>query len=254
MIERRTTSRDFAALLGLPIVARIPAFNTTNPRMLPWLQSMTVEAFLHLCVTLKLRNKQPIKTLAVLSARRGEGKSTVAYNLAKSLATLQPNILLVDADLRQPTLHEKAGCSNDVGLNDVLLGQMPLEAAVQHAGSGLDILTSRGDVSNPLVLLQSTFEDLLEDARRKYSMVIVDSPALGSVSDALLIASRVDGSLFVVSADRTQERDTQRAVAELALIGIDNVLGVVVNRDAPVVNDYDDYFTRMNVALTAGPA
>jgi capsular exopolysaccharide synthesis family protein len=253
-LDRRTTERDFAALLGLPVMARIPAFDSTNPRMLPWLQTMTVEAFLHLCVTLKLGNKKPVRTLALLSARRGDGKTTVAYNLAKSLATLQPGVLLIDADLRQPTLHEKAGCANGVGLSDVLERSVPLEKAVQRVSEGLDILTSRGSVANPVVLLQTTFEDLLAEARLKYSMVIVDAPALVAVSDAFLVAARVDASLFVVSADRTQEKDMKKVAAELALVGIDNVLGIVVNRDAPTVNDYSDYFAQMKSALPAGSA
>jgi succinoglycan biosynthesis transport protein ExoP len=254
MLERRTSERDVAALLGLPVIARIPEFTTTNPSMLPWLQSMTLEAFLHLCVTLRLRTTYPVKALAVLSARRAEGKSTVAYHLAKSLATLQPSILLIDADMRQPTLHEKAGCENDVGLNEVLDGSLPLDAAVKHVGPGLDILTSRGDATNPIALLQSAFEGLLKKARQTYSMVIVDSPAFAAVSDALLIAAQVDGSLFVVAADRTEEKETQKFVAQMAVSGIDNILGVVVNRDVPVANDYDDYCARMNLALTSGPA
>jgi len=254
LIDRRTTDRDFTALLGLPVIARIPVLTTTNPRMLPWVQSLTLEAFLHLCVTLKLRNKRPLKSLAILSARRGEGKSTVAYNLAKSLAALQPGILLVDADLRQPTLHEKAGCGNDVGLNDVLRGDAPLEEAVQHIAPGLDMLPSRGNEDNPVALLQVEFEALLEKARGNYGMVIVDAPALAAVSDALLIASEVDGSLIVVSADRGTERDTQRAIAQMGMIGVENILGVVVNRDASAAADHYGYFAKTNAALTAGPA
>ncbi|MGA9419282.1 MAG: polysaccharide biosynthesis tyrosine autokinase, partial [Candidatus Cybelea sp.] len=254
LIDRRTTDRDFATLLGLPVIARIPPLTTTNPKMLPWIQSLTLEAFLHLCVTLKLRNKRPLKSLAILSARRGEGKSTIAYNLAKSLAALQPGILLIDADLRQPTLHEKAGCSNHVGLNEVLHGETPLHGAVQNLAAGLDVLTSHGNETNPIALLQTTFEELLERAGQEYAMVIVDAPALTAVSDALLIAAEVDGSLIVVSADRGNERDTQRAIAQMGLIGVENILGVVVNRDASATGDYYGYFAKTNAALTAGLA
>ena len=121
LLDRRTADRDFAALLGLPVIARIPALDgDTEGRLTPWVASMQMEAFLQLCVTLGLRGKRPAKTLAILSARRGEGKSTIAYHFAKAMATLQPGILLIDADMRQPTLHEKAGCSNSVGLAEVL--------------------------------------------------------------------------------------------------------------------------------------
>ncbi len=254
LIERRSTDRDFAALLGLPVIARIPNSIATNPRALPWVRSLTLEAFLHLCVALKLRNKAPLNSIAILSARRGEGKSTVAFNLAKSFAALQPGVLLVDADLRQPTLHEKAGCSNTVGLNDVLHGEVALKDAVQEIAPGLDLLASRGPEPNPIALLQATLEPLLQKAGQDYRMVIVDGPALGAVSDGLIIAAQVDGSLIVVSADRSDERDTQRAIAQLGLIGIQNILGVVVNRDGSTTGDYFEYYGASHPALTKDSA
>jgi polysaccharide biosynthesis transport protein len=254
LIEQQKSDTDFARMLGLPVVARIPAFDAKNQRMLPWIQSMTVEAFLHLCVTLRLRNKNPVRTLAVLSARRGEGKSTVAYHLAKSLASLQPGVLLIDGDLRHPTLHEKADCSNDIGLGDVLADSVTLDQAVVHLAPGLDVLTSRSDGSNPILLLQSGFERVLGRARDRYGMVIVDAPALSAVSDGFIVAAQVDGSLLVVTANETEETGARKAIAQLGLIGVDNVLGVVVNKESVTPNDYDDYFARMSGALTAGPA
>ena len=73
------------------------------------------------------------------------------------------------------------------------------------------------------MLLQTGFESVLAEARRSYGMVIVDAPALAAVSDALLIATKVDGSLFVVSPDRTDEKDSQRVFAEMAHVGINNL-------------------------------
>ncbi|HTU81302.1 MAG TPA: polysaccharide biosynthesis tyrosine autokinase [Candidatus Acidoferrales bacterium] len=247
LYERRH-DKTFVSNLGLPILARIPALQTTNPSLIPWLRSMTVEAFLQLCVTLNLGAKRSVKTLAVLSSRRGEGKSTVAYNLAKSLAMLQQSVLLIDADLREPTIHEKANCANAVGLNDVLAGTVPLEDAVQHLGM-LDVLSARPEFSNPVLLLRTTFRTVLAEARAKYNLVIVDAPTLAVLSDALLIAAETDGSLFVVSADRTTEADTERALARLEMGGISNIVGIVVNRDAPPVSEYDDYFRHVGSGL-----
>jgi polysaccharide biosynthesis transport protein len=254
LIERRAAGRDFARILGLPVVARIPAFDEKKQRALPWVHSMTVEAFLHLCVTLRLRNKRPMRSLAILSARRGEGKSTVAFHLAKTLSSLQPGVLLIDADLRQPTIHTITFCENSVGLSDVLDGSVSLESAVQHVQPGLDVLSSGADATNPVPLLQSRFEAVLDDARKTYGTVIIDTPALGAVSDGLMIASQVDGSLFVVSADDPEDTYSRRAVEQLSLIGIKNLLGIVVNKDAVVISDYDNYFARLHTALTAGPA
>lgn len=254
LLERRAADDELARLLGLPVVARIPAFDTTNPRMLPWIQSMTVEAFLHLCVTLRLRNRHALRSLAILSPCRGDGKSTVAFHLAKSMATLQPRILLVDADMRRPTLHEKARCENGTGLSDVLAGTVDLADAVREIAPSLDLLTSGTQGANPVVLLETYFEEMLERARETYAMVIVDAPAFTAVTDGLLIANRVEGSLLVVAAKSTDEREARNTVAQMSLLGINNVLGIVVNRETPKVSDYADYFVRTQDQLTSGRA
>jgi capsular exopolysaccharide synthesis family protein len=253
MMERRAADEDFARMLGLPVVARIPAFNTTNQRMLPWIQSMTVEAFLHLCITLRLNTSRSLRTLAILSPCRGDGKSTVAYNLAKSMATLQPRVLLVDADMRRPTLHEKAHCENGPGLSDVLNGTAELGESVREVAPGLDLLTAGAKGANPVVLLESYFADMLALARERYSMVIVDAPAFAAVTDGLQIASRVDGSLLIVVGDSTDEKEARNTVAQMSLLGINNVLGIVVNKQPPRVHDYADYFSQGR-ELVSGPA
>jgi polysaccharide biosynthesis transport protein len=252
-IERRAAGGNVAGLLGLPVVARIPEFAVKNPPMIPTVQAMTVEAFLHLCVALHHTNKRRMRTLAVLSARRGEGKSTVALNLAKSLSTLNPGVLLIDADLRQPTLHEKTGLPNTAGLSNVLEGSMSMPEAIQHLAPGLDVLTSGPDSPAPVRLLNSQFEVMLSKARMAYATVVVDTPALSAVSDALVIASHADASLLVVAPGGTSESDARKAAEQLKLFGIDNVLGIVLNKDVVTISAYDDYFVRMR-ALAAGSA
>lgn len=239
LLERRTISKSLTAYLGLPIIARIPAFGVTNQRMLPWVQSMTVEAFLHLCVALGFK-KGSLRTLAILSGERGEGKSTVAYHLAKSLARLEPGILLVDADLRRPTLHEKIPCDSTPSLADVLAQKISPADAVQHVADGLDVLASSPGTEEPVHLLQTGFEPLLDWARQKYKMVIVDTPAFPAVSDGLIIAPKVDGSLLVIKEKASDEK-TRLAVAHLRLLGIQNILGIVLNNVTVQMADYHDY-------------
>lgn len=256
MESRIRTDTDFPILFGLPLIARIPAFNTTNPRMLPWVQSMTIESFLHLCVTLKLKSKRPLHTLAVMSPCRGDGKSTVALNLAKAMANLQPRVLLIDADLRHPTLHEKAGSENSVGLSDVVAGDCSLSSAAKCIESNLDLLSSGTPVDNPVSVLQSKrFEDLMAQAQQTYSVVIVDAPPLRAFSDGLLICTQVDGTLLVVAANTTDEKEARNAAVQLSVLGIDNVLGIVLNKDTARVDDYSDYFSQsMRPALKGGKA
>jgi len=253
-IERRRASRDYATLLGLPVIARIPAIDRRKQQMLPWVQSMTVEAFLHLCVVLRLGRTRRLQTIAVLSSHRGEGKSTVAYQLAKGLATLEPGVLLIDGDLRQPTLHEKSGLTNEKGLIDVLDGTADLEDVIQPVAPGLDLLSSKTQTVNPVVLLQSGLSEVLATLRETYNTIIVDSPPLGAFSDGLVIAAQADASLFVVAADQMVEDSARRAVGQLSLLGIDNVLGIVVNKDSVAGNEYDEYYAAANRALAPGTA
>ncbi len=255
-LERRVrTDSDIPIMFGLPLIARIPAFDTTNPRMLPWVQSMTIEAFLHLCISLRLKSKQPLRTLAVMSPCRGDGKSTVALNLAKAMANLQPRVLLIDADLRRPSLHEKTAIDNGRGLSDVIGGSCSLSAAAQCVEPNLDLLTSGTRVDNPVTVLQSErFEQLMKEAQRSYSVVIVDAPPLRAFSDGLLICTQVDGTLLVVAANTTDEKEARSAAVQLSVLGINNVMGVVLNKDTARIEDYSDYFSRgFNPALQSGP-
>lgn len=252
LVERHGTNEDIESRLGLPIVARIPNFETRNPRMLPWVQSMTVESFLHLCVTLRRNGRRPLRTLLIVSPCRGDGKSTVSYNLAKAMSTLQCSVLLVDADLRRPTLHEKSGITNGLGLSDVLVGSTSLDAAVVRLSPKFDILTSGAHVANPVVLLEGGFTALLRRAEERYDLVIIDAPALAAVSDALLIATQVDGTLLVVAVGR--ETEARGVVSQMSAIGVDNVLGIVTNKDKLRFDDYADYFATMQSSLTGGSA
>lgn len=236
---------DAGDLTGLPIIARIPSLSTTNRHALPWLQSMTVEAFLKLCVALKLKNKQPIRTLAITSPCRGDGKSTIAFNLAKAMANLQSRVLLVDADLRCPTLHDLAQRSNRRGLSDVLGRHVPLTDCVQEIAPKLDLLASGHSVENPVALLESAdFYAFLKSAEELYSMVIIDTPALTAVTDGVLVCSRMDAAALVISANSTSEREAKLAIAQFQALGVDNFVGVVLNRDPKRVIDYSDYFAR----------
>jgi capsular exopolysaccharide synthesis family protein len=243
--ERPIAETSEPRIFGLPVIARIPSLSTANRRMLPWLASMTAESFLHLCVALRLKNKRPLKTLAVTSPTRGDGKSTIAFNLGKAMSSLEPRVLVIDADLRRPTLHDLAACSNKFGLSDLLEGRRSLNETVQRASKNLDVLAAGHSVENPVALIQSEkFEELLDEAKSCYSMVIVDTPALAYVSDGFLVMNRTDGTVLVLAASSTNERDAREAVSQFAALGIENLIGVVLNRDRKRVADYSDYFVQ----------
>ncbi len=251
-LERRSSALDIARRLGLPLMARIPDFGAESLAKRHWVQSMTLEAFLHLCVALRLRSERRLRTLAVLSPSRGDGKSTISFHLARAMATLKGPILLVDADLRRPTLHEHASVTNEAGLSEVLAGSKTLDDSVQHISPGLDLLSSGTSVTNPVSLLEMGLSHVLEMAEKEYAMVIVDGPALGAVTDALLVAMAVDASLLVVGPSSADEREAQNLVERLRSFGIENLLGIVMNREKVDINDYTDYFAGVSTRHLPG--
>ncbi len=127
--------------------------------------------------------------------------------------------------------------------------------SVQQITPNLDLLCSGIEVQNPVSLLQGVpFADLLAIAAEKYSMVIVDTPALSSVTDGLLVSARVDGTLLVIAANSTDEVEARRVVTQFSALGIDSVLGVVVTKDVKRMRDYSDYFNEgLKSAITGGP-
>ena len=234
---------DVTKMIGLPVMASIPLMESKNRRALPWVQSVTLEAFLHLCVSLRMSKRRPLRSLAITSPSIGDGKSTVAFNLAKALSNLEPPVLLVDADMRRSVLHLHAECPNENGLSDVLTGEHTLEECVRELSPQLHLLSAGHNVASPIALLQSArFNDLLAEAAQRYSLTIIDSPALACVADGFAIASRADGSALVIAANTTDERVARDVVTQFQSLGIDNLVGVVLNKDRQRIHDYSDYF------------
>ena len=160
------------------------------------------EAFRSLNVNLSLMTPdRNIQTLTVSSTSPKEGKSTVAINLAKASAVMGKRVLLVDADLRRPSLHKKLGLPNDYGLMDLIVSQASLDDFVQTSliSSNLFILTSGGTAPDPSIILASKkMSDLYQKAKDKFDLVIYDSPPLIGFADALLMAALTKNLLFVV--------------------------------------------------------
>ncbi|TAM74942.1 polysaccharide biosynthesis tyrosine autokinase [bacterium] len=243
--ERRLRDEsDIERILGLSVIAQVPELEHHRQRELPWIRSMTLEALLHLCTALHLGAEKGIRTLAITSPSKGDGKSTIAFHLASVLANVQPKVLLIDADMRRPTLHQRIGESNEIGLSDVLRGTHVLVDSVHHVSSGLDALTSGSLSETPFSLLQSShFESLLTAARETYNTVIVDCTVLVPITDALIVSTKVDATALVISANGTDERAARYAVERMDALGIRNVVGVVLNRTQTQWSDYSDYFT-----------
>lgn len=244
LLEQRVRSdADVRRAIGLPVIAHIPNIDTTNPKALPWVRSMSIEAFLHLCTSLRMRTGKSAQTIAITSPSRGDGKSSIAYNLAAAMANIRPPILIIDADMRYPTIHFHANCENDRGLSDVLDGSARLDDVLVNLAPGFDVLTAGKPPEHPVSLLESrAFDDLLETVRGRYNTVIVDTTAFVPVADATIVASRVDATAVVLSTVSTNEKVATAFLNRFRSLGIDNIVGVILNRTVPAYVDYSDYF------------
>ncbi|WP_433802911.1 polysaccharide biosynthesis tyrosine autokinase [Actinomycetospora sp. CA-084318] len=158
-----------------------------------------------------------LHTVMVTSAVQGEGKSTTAVDLALVLAQQGKRVLAVDADLRRPHLAELFGLPGEVGLTNVLLGQLPLEDAVQPGADGQVSVLGRGpEPPNPADLLTSpAFGGFLQSLAGRYDVVVLDTPPLLPVADAAIMAQRCDGVVLVVRAQKTSGRLVTEAVQRL---------------------------------------
>jgi succinoglycan biosynthesis transport protein ExoP len=173
------------------------------------------------------------KSIVISSSIPGEGKSTIAINLAVSLADAGARVILVDADLRRPSIAEYLGIEGRVGLTTVLIGRAEVEDVVQPLGNtSLDLLPAGQIPPNPSELLGSTaMADLLERLSTSYDMVLLDSPPLLPVTDAVVLSNLAGGALVVVGVDRIHRPQLQQSLESLETAGA-HLFGVVMNKIA----------------------
>jgi capsular exopolysaccharide synthesis family protein len=181
-----------------------------------------------------LAEKRPLRTIAVTSALPEEGKTMASISLAAvSAMQLARRVVLVECDLREPTIAAALGLRLDAGITELLVDGAPLERAIQRApGTSLDVIAVRGVPQNPSELLASdAFRRLLEQLAARYERVILDLPPTLGLPDAKIVSGLCDGTVFVVRADATPQADIESA---LDVLGRERVLGVVMNgADAP---------------------
>lgn len=173
---------------------------------------------------------KPLKTLMITSAIQGEGKSTIGGNLAVEYAKKGMQVLLVDADLRRPTIHHTFGVSNQRGLSTWLSGQLvDVNDAIYPVLDHLFVMPSGPKPPNPAELLASDkMTEFLTVANRKLDLVIVDAPPVLPVTDARILAGQVDGTVLVVRQNFVEKVAVRQAVNALKNART-QLLGTVLN-------------------------
>jgi succinoglycan biosynthesis transport protein ExoP len=242
--RRLNSAQDVSSILGLDVLGRLPSMAAEiSPSDRAQQAHLAPEStFAEACRTLRAsllytaRNPAP-RTLLIASPNSGDGRSTVASNLAISLAEAGKRVLLVDGDLRSPMQDWIFGLDKVTGLASALRTEDSNDedhsAGIQYSGvKRLDVLTSGPAVADPVRLLNDrTFGEMLEKLAELYDHVIVDSPAISSGPDSRILAALCDASLLVLLEGQTNQGSAQQSLAALSSVGA-NVIGVVLNRGA----------------------
>ncbi|MFK3936228.1 CpsD/CapB family tyrosine-protein kinase [Alkalihalobacillus sp. NPDC078783] len=183
-----------------------------------------------------------LRSFVVTSAGPGEGKSTSVANLAIVMAQNGNSVLVIDADMRRPTAHYTFSLSNTRGLTNVLSKQSLLEETVQNTNiDNLSILTCGPIPPNPAELLNSQMmEIIIKEALSQFDIVFFDAPPVMAVTDAQLLASKVDGTILVTSSGKTDKEEAIKT-KELLVKTNANLLGVILNNKSVDEKSYYYY-------------
>lgn len=169
------------------------------------------------------------KTIAISSSLPGEGKSTTALNVGISFSQLDQRVLLIDGDMRNPTIYKKLKINNSKGLSSILVGFCELDEAVKNVYPNFDVLTSGPLPPNPAELLGSdNMSELLKVLKNYYDCIIIDTPPINVVSDALILTPETDGLVMVVKQNVSTHDQLKKSLKSIEFANV-KFLGSILN-------------------------
>jgi capsular exopolysaccharide synthesis family protein len=207
-------------------------------------KSPIAEAFRTLRTNIQFSSfDKSVQTVSITSSGPGEGKSTIASNLAVVTAESGKKTLLIDCDQRKPMIHKIFNQSNLVGLSNLLAGEVTIENAIKPTAiENLSIMTAGTRPPNPSELLASAkMKHFIEDMKEKYDFIVIDTPPVLIVTDAQLLADYTDGYLLVVSSGAAEKNAAMKAKELLENVNA-KILGVVLNNIDVNESSYYGYY------------
>ena len=185
-------------------------------------------------VNFALADTEGCKVVLVTSAMQSEGKSLTALNLAISIAQTGSKVLVIDCDLRRPKLNRLLDMTTDFGLSNLLVDSSHMNTTItSHKEHGIDVLLSGDIPPNPSELLASNrMQKMLEALRKQYDYIVIDSPPVNMVIDAVVLSQQCDGVLFVVKAEQSERGAVLHAVEQLEYAKA-KMLGFLLNGASP---------------------
>lgn len=234
--DRVKSSFDIESVVGLPLIGVIPQIRKMDLSDKAQIvinneDRQVSEAFLTLHSSLRLHDdSKNAKCMLVTSTIPGEGKSFIVTNLALTFAAHGEKVVLIDCDLRKPSIHKGLKIDNEKGVIDICTNESSLDDAIQRSvHRNLDVIPAGGRAKNPTHLLNSKiFESTIAELRKRYDRVLIDTPPLAAVSDALIILPMVDGSLFSIYFNKVRRKAAQFAAKRLQESNVPN-FGAILN-------------------------
>jgi capsular exopolysaccharide synthesis family protein len=238
LFELVRTPEDVTQRLRQPVLGAVPASEDVMAH-LGDPKTPVSEALSSIRTNLSLSPGGMPATLMVTSTQAGEGKSTVCYGMTLGLAKLGRSVVIIDTDIRRPNVHRLFGVKNTFGASNVLSGSATVDDVIQRGlVPNIDVIVAGPIPPNPSELLASNnLSQMIAELRSRYDHVVVDSAPVLGLADAPLVATNVDGVVFVVEAARTNVRGVQNAIGRLEQTGA-SLLGVVLSRFDPGKSGY----------------
>ena len=182
------------------------------------------------------------KTIVVTSSEPAEGKTTTAGNLAIAIAQGESKVLLIDCDMRKPSLHKRFRISNNYGLSDLLIHKKTMEDVAVQYNQNLAIISAGKVPPNPSEMLGSkAMTTFLEEMKNHFDYIIMDIPPIGAVTDSQVLSTKVDGTILVVKAGQTKKDVVMNSVNAIKKVN-GNLIGTVLNGVEQSKNKYYYYY------------
>ncbi|MBO9531425.1 MAG: polysaccharide biosynthesis tyrosine autokinase [Solirubrobacteraceae bacterium] len=262
--ERIRDADELAELWKVPVVGLVPETRDLAGAGLHLPEPSSLEAFALARTNLRyLHVGGDMKSIVVTSSLEGEGKSTVAWNLAVAAALAESRVLLVEADLRRPVLAERLGIAAPGGTSELLAGISEVDDVIRTvevgnddgASARVDVIVAGMVPPSPIALLErDRAGDIINQLRQRYDLVLIDTPPATVVADALVLLEHSDGAVVVSRLGRVTRKALSR-LKEQILAGEKPVLGQIVNGGANAKQyGYNSYYVRPRQAQAQAPA
>lgn len=233
MDEAITDPEDVERVIGMPLLGTVPDVGDIDPIVaLQDRKSAIVESYLSLQTSLEFTTSHGVpRSLAITSTRPAEGKSATAYALAQTMARAKRRVILIDCDMRSPSVHGLFDMDNGRGVSNFLSGSNDLDSLIRAAGpDGLSVMSAGPQPPNAAELLSGDRLDMLiAQLLTRFDHVIVDSPPVMGLADAPLIASKVEGTIYAVESNAIRASLVRVAIGRLRASN-GNLLGIVLTK------------------------